>query len=91
MKKVLLSILVVFSIFLQYRLWIDKEGFRMFRELQQLVKIEKTANQTLVLRNNQFDLQVRALKHEPDALEEHARLELGMIKKGETFYVVVEQ
>ena len=91
MKKVFLSVLMVLLIFLQYRLWIDKEGFRMFRELQQLVKTEKTANQALVLRNNQFDVQVRALKHEPDALEEHARLELGMIKKGETFYLVVEQ
>lgn len=91
MKKIFLSVLGLLLTFLQYRLWIDKEGFRMCRELQQLVKTEQTANQALALRNNQFDLQVRALKREPDALEEHARLELGMIKKGETFYLVVQQ
>jgi cell division protein FtsB len=90
MKKIIFCLLIILLLSLQYRLWIDKQGMRMFKELKRLVKTESTTNQGLIERNNRLDVQVRALKKEPDALEEHARMELGMIKKGETFYVVLD-
>ena len=40
-------------------------------------------------RNNALDAEVSDLKQGSAAIEERARTELGMVKKGETFFQVV--
>ena len=47
-------------------------------------------NARLKARNDALDAEVRDLKEGSDALEERARLELGMIKRDEVFYQVVQ-
>jgi cell division protein FtsB len=43
----------------------------------------------LKARNGALDAEVRDLKQGLEAIEERARLELGMIKKDEVFYQIV--
>lgn len=54
------------------------------------VEAMQTENVQLKLRNTQLENEVADLKTGAAALEARARMSLGMIKKGETFYLVVE-
>ena len=49
----------------------------------------RETNAKLKARNDALDAEVRDLKQGLEALEEHARLDLGMIRKDEIFYQVV--
>ena len=90
MKKWLIILGAVLFLQLQSRVWLGEGSIMQVLRLKKLIKTEQLANQRLVDRNDKLDVQVRALKHQPQALEEHARTELGMIKKGETFYLIID-
>jgi len=74
---------------LQYPLWLGKGGWLRVHELDRSLAQQHTANAGLKARNDALDAEVRDLKQGYDAIEERARLELGMIKRDEVFYQVV--
>jgi cell division protein FtsB len=74
---------------LQYPLWIGKGSWMWVRELDRQLVAQREANVRLKARNDALDAEVRDLKQGHEALEERARLELGMIRKDETFYQIV--
>jgi cell division protein FtsB len=74
---------------LQYPLWIGKGSWLKVWELDQQLTAHREANARLKARNDALDAEVRDLKQGLEAIEERARLELGMIKKDELFYQVV--
>ena len=88
--KALAAVLAVILIALQYPLWIGKGSWMRVRELDRAVAQQREANARLKARNDALDAEVRDLKQGLDAIEERARLELGMIKKDEVFYQVVQ-
>lgn len=90
MKKILTLILGISFLILQYRLWQGDGSILDVMRLSKAILAEKDINQKLTLRNKILDADVQALKARPEALEERARAELGMIKQGETFCLVVE-
>ena len=59
------------------------------RELDRQVAAQRATNAQLKARNDALDAEVRDLKQGIEAIEERARMELGMIKKDEIFYQVV--
>lgn len=78
-------------IFLQYRLWFESGGFIEMLQLKKQLAVEQLQNEKLKKRNQQVLLQVQQLQKNQDAVELRARQELGMVKKGETFYQVVPE
>ena len=50
---------------------------------------QRATNAQLKARNDALDAEVRDLKQGFEAIEERARMELGMIKRDEVFYQVV--
>lgn len=90
MKKVLLCILSVILLLLQFRLWQGDGSIIDITRLNRAIKVEQDNNEKLAQRNHRLDAEVEALKLYPEALEERARAELGMIKQGETFCLVIE-
>ncbi len=78
-------------IFLQYRLWLEPGGLIEMVQLKKQLAAEQLQNEKLKKRNQAVLLQVQQLQKNQDAVELRARQELGMIKKGETFYQVVNQ
>ena len=60
-------------------------------EFSQQVDQQKAKNTQLATRNAGLDAEVRDLKQGSDAVEERARVELGMIKSDEVFYQVVDK
>lgn len=89
MRGVVVSLFVVL-LMLQYALWVSDDGLPSLWRLEQAITAQRQANATLKERNAGLEAEVYDLKHGLDAVEERARSELGMIKKGETFYQVVE-
>lgn len=74
---------------LQYPLWIGKGSWLKVLELDQSLAQQHEATAKLKARNDALDADVRDLKQGYEAIEERARLELGMIKRDEIFYQVV--
>ena len=89
MRKLVIFLLVLLVI-LQYQLWIGDGGLLDVWDLHQEVEMLKQENARLQERNAALDAEVLDLKQGLDAIEEHAREDLGMVKEGETFYQVVE-
>ncbi len=85
-----IAILVLLLLVLQYRLWMGDSSVREVWRLQQAVEQQRQENQRLRARNQVLEAEVNDLKQGVDAIEERARSELGMIKKDETFYQVIE-
>ena len=88
--KILASILAVLAVVLQYPLWFGKGGWTRAWELERNLAAQHEHNARLKARNDALDAEVRDLKEGNEAIEERARLELGMIKRDETFYQVVQ-
>jgi cell division protein FtsB len=87
--KALAAVLAGLVVVLQYPLWFGKGGWLRVRELDRQVAAQQSVNAGLKARNDALDAEVRDLKQGLDAIEERARLELGMIRKDEVFYQVV--
>jgi cell division protein FtsB len=58
-------------------------------ELDRQLTQQREGNARLKARNEALDADVRDLKQGTEAIEERARLELGMVRKDEMFYQVV--
>ena len=89
MKKLLL-LLIFILVYLQYRLWFGDGSLQDFWELHQEVEMQRLENIELRERNAALQAEVTDLQQGFDAIEEHAREDLGMVKEGETFYQVIE-
>lgn len=85
------GLLLVLVLLLQYTLWISKDGLRELWRLNQIIEQQRQENRVLVERNQVLSAEVWDLKSGLDALEERARSELGMIKKDETFFQIIEK
>ncbi|MXP66729.1 cell division protein FtsB [Pantoea sp. Nvir] len=88
MIKLTLLLLVLFS-WLQYSLWLGKNGIHDYMRINSEVTVQQTNNEKLKARNNQLFAEINDLNGGFEALEERARNELGMIAPGETFYRLV--
>ena len=88
--KILAAILAVLAIGLQYPLWFGKGGWMRVRDLDRQLTAQRAANTADKARNDALEAEVRDLKEGSEAVEERARLELGMVKKDEVFYQVVQ-
>lgn len=88
--KTLSLVLILLLGFLQYRLWFESGGILDMMHLKKELALETETNEKLKQRNMALLNQVQHLQKDKNAVESRARHELGMIKKGETFYQVVE-
>lgn len=87
--RILLAILIVLLVLLQAKLWLGDGGYRDVQRLRERVAEQARENADLSLRNDQLRAEVDDLREGLDAVEERARSELGMIREGEEFYLVV--
>lgn len=88
-KKVLAT-LVLILVLLQLRLWTGAGSLSEISRLERDIATQDAENQTLEQRNQGLMEEVGDLRNGLDAIEERARSELGLIRSGETFYLMVE-
>lgn len=87
--KLLFAFLGFAFIVLQYQLWLGEDSVRTLNQLELEVEAQRMNNEELEQRNRLVEIEVLDLKNGLEAVEERARSELGMIEKGETFYLLV--
>ena len=87
--KILGLILATLILAIQYPLWIGKGSWTRVWELDRQLVVQRATNAENKRRNEAMDAEVRDLKEGSEAIEERARMELGMIRRDEVFYQVV--
>ena len=75
---------------LQYQLWFGAGGVKDVQRLERAVAAQQKVNAGLKSRNDRLAAEVHDLKQGREAVEERARLELGMVRPDEVFYQVVD-
>jgi len=88
--KIIAFVLLVLLVWLQYKIWLQDGGLPEVMQLQQEIEAVKTEVQKLQERNSSLDAEVNDLKKGLQAIEERARSEMGMIKKGEVYFQVIK-
>lgn len=88
--RVLLAVGAIILIGMQVRLWTSDVGILARGDLEQRVSEQVGRTEELRERNRLLAVEVAALKSGSAGVEARARSELGMIKNGETFYLVVD-
>lgn len=83
--------LVCVLLALQYRLWWGEGSWANIVALEKQLEQQTEINSNLKARNAALAQEVHGLKNGFDAIEERARAELGMIQRGETFYLWLEE
>ena len=90
MIRFFIIILFVFFLMIQFDIWFKDDGFYRVKELEQMIGSQVEENKRLKLRNEQLEREIEELKSGTESIEEKARTDLGIIKEGEEFYLIVE-
>ncbi len=93
MKKMSLlvaALLLLLFAALLYRLMLGDGGYAEVAGLQQQIDEQKAENERLAERNRVMEAEVAELKQGMETVEERARQELGMVREGETLYLLME-
>ena len=88
--KLLWTLMVVVILLLQVRLWVGEGSFAQVWALEQSIAEQREENAELATRNERLYAEVLNLRNEQGAVEERARMNLGLIREDETFFLVVE-
>lgn len=89
MRVLVLGLILILAA-LQYRLWVSPGSVHELWRLRQEIAAQRAENARLLERNQALQAEVLDLKNGLEAIEERARLELGMVKDGEVFYQIVK-
>ncbi|EKF75125.1 hypothetical protein A11A3_05514 [Alcanivorax hongdengensis A-11-3] len=90
-RQVVLALLALLFVGLQARLWFGEGSLRHVSALKTQVADLKEQNAKLAERNRLMAADVKDLKQGTEAVEEIARKDLGMIRDGETFFLIMEK
>ena len=88
--KIVTLILIVLLLLLQYPLWLGRGGWLRVWDLHRQVAAQQQVNAQTATRNAMLDAEVRDLKQGTEAIEERARNDLGMVKKDEVYYQILD-
>ncbi len=89
--RLLIALLLLLLAALQYRLWLGDGGLRELWSLREAVARQAADDERRQARNRALLAEVRDLRSGQAAIEERARSRLGMIRRGETFYRIIER
>ena len=89
-RKILILALLVVLVGLQSRLWLGDGSFAHVNTLQAKVSRKVAENSVKVQRNKILRAEIIELKRGLESIEEKARSEFGLIKEGETFFLLIE-
>ena len=83
-------VIAIIFIWLQYQLWFDESGVRSSMQMQNKIEEQKELNAALDARNQVLSEEIISIKSGMGSIEAKARKELGMVKEGETYFIVVK-
>ncbi|MCF8998720.1 cell division protein FtsB [Acinetobacter nectaris] len=84
-SRLILGLAIFLIAGFQYMYWFGEGGYYDHQRLMQQIQQQQDTNKDLQERNRILGAEVYDLKNGAEAVEEHARLDLGLIKPNETF------
>lgn len=90
LPRVLFWVFVLMAVSLQARLWLGEGSLAEVWQLKKEIDQQQQENYQLSERNRRLSAEVKDLKQGLSAVEERARAQLGMVKEGETFYLIID-
>jgi len=88
--RLMVSAMAVMALLLGYRAWFSDSGYFALAKMEQRVEQQQQATAEIEAGNQELTSEVMGLKHTSLAVESRARTDLGMIKDGESFFLVVD-
>ena len=89
LTQILLLALSVLALLLFMRLWLGTGSYPEIWDLQGQIAEQKKLNDEQLKRNEHLQTDVLSISRDDADIEDRARSEFGMIKKGETFYQII--
>ena len=89
--KFLTFIFVTLILALQYPLWLGKGGWINVISLQKQIDQQLKVNEQIKSENDILLAVVQDLKKGTDVIEGKARFDLGLIKKNEKFFLIIDK
>ncbi len=89
--RTLATALILLLVVLQYRLWVGDGSLAEVAALKVRVEAQRAENEKLAQRNRRLEADVIDVKQGGEVIEDRARRELGLIRRDETFFQIVEQ
>ena len=89
--SVFLIVLSILILYLQVILWIGEGSLAEVWRLNKSISIVKQENKKLEARNQKLIDEVEALRNGLDLIEHKAREDLGLVKKDEVFFHVIDR
>ncbi len=91
LNRFILLVFFLMTVGLQTRLWIGESSLAHVDGLSSEVDLQTSENNRKRSRNEILKAEIFDLRSGLDAIEEKARSELGLVKEGETFFLLVEE
>ena len=88
--KYIMALVVLLTLVLQYRLLVGAGSIQQINQYQNKIAKLKQEVSVKKQRNDAIYTDVLDLRKGQEALEARARYDLGMIKKNETFFQIIE-
>ena len=89
--KFLTFIFVILILAIQYPLWLGKGGWLNVISLQKQIDQQLKVNELIKSENDILLAVVQDLKNGTDVVEGKARFDLGLIKKNEIFFLIIDK
>ena len=90
MHRLVISVLTITFIFLQSQLWFGEGSISELLNTRQQIERQESENERLYRRNRSLAAEVVELQNGLEIVEEQARVDLGMVRKDETFYLIYD-
>ncbi|MET4694215.1 septum formation initiator family protein [Endozoicomonas lisbonensis] len=90
MHRLAISVLTITFIFLQSQLWFGEGSISELLYTREQIERQQNENERLYRRNRSLATEVVELQNGLEIVEEQARLDLGMVRKDETFYLIYD-
>jgi cell division protein FtsB len=87
--KFLISVHIIILLLLLVSLWVGHGSFPEIWKIEQDIATQKRINEIQKNENRHIQAELEDARVGYAAVEERARSELGMIKKGETFFEII--
>jgi cell division protein FtsB len=88
--RLICGALLLALVWTMVQLFVRQDGYARMRELQQRVAEQRVANAEAARLNQDLTRAITALQQPGEAIEERARMDLGMVRPDETFFQVLD-
>ena len=89
--RIIVAVFLLLITGLQYRIWVGEGSLAESKALEERVSKTRIENEIRKSRNSILRAEIIELRSGYESIEDQARSELGLIKEGETFFLLVNQ